>query len=385
VLNTIAQTVGASPSIESRTTITSHLREHAAQYFTELNDAEVDVKLLVEQKRLHSRIYQFELRARNQVRVLRVKVPLHHNGMKSRTRDGQQLGHRPRRFPPTDLETKFEFEHAALSAIHNHFESLRDPRFGTIRIFDSLPNLRAIVMEEVGNPSFRQLFAKENRLQLLFTSARCDLAFSNAGAWLRAYHSLPNQAEARHTRRAEFIELISKFTDYLRSRLDGAPFFQNIASVTTAVALHVLPESLAVGLSHGDYAMRNILVGPRGRVTVLDALARWRTAIFDDIGYFLTNLKMIGPQVISQGLVFEPNLIARYEHKFLVGYFDHDPVPFRVIRLYEILGLLDKWSASVARSDQHIAQRHAAVKRLRHALEDRFYKRRLSDLLRAIS
>jgi phosphotransferase family enzyme len=385
VLYPIAQTVGAYPSIGCRTTITSHLREHAAQYFTELNDAEVDVKLLGEQKRLHSRIYQFELRARKQVRVLRVKVPLHHSGMKSRTRDGQQLSHRPRRFPPTDLETKFEFEHAALCAIRNHFESLHDPRFGTIRILDSLPHLGAIVMEEVGNPSFRQLFAKENRLQLLFTSVRSDVAFSNAGAWLRAYHSMAKQAEARHTRRAEFIELIIKFTDYLSRRLDGAPFFQNIASVTTAVALDVLPESLALGLSHGDYAMRNILVSPGGRVTVFDALARWRTAIFDDIGYFLTNLKMSGPQAISQGLVFEPNLIAHYEHKFLVGYFHHDPVPFRVIRLYEILGLLDKWSASVARSDRQIPRRHTVVKRLQHALEDRFFKRRLSDLLRAIS
>lgn len=385
MLNTIAQTVGAGPSIESRTTITSHLREHAAGYFAELIDTEVDVRLLGELKRLHSRTYQFEVKTRNQTRVLRVKVPLHHNEMKGRNGDDKQPGQRPRRFPPTDLETKFEFEHAALTAIHNHFQSLQDPRFGTIRILDSVPSLRAIVMEEAVNPSFRKLFAKENRLQLLFTSAKSDVAFSNAGAWLRAYHSLPSQAEARHTQRAEFIELIIKFTDYLRSKLDGAPFFQNIAAVTTAVAAEVLPESLPVGLSHGDYAMRNILVGPGGRVTVLDALARWRTAIFDDIAYFLTNLKMVGPQVISQGFVFEPNLIARYEHEFLVGYFDHDPLPIRAIRLYEILGLLDRWSANLVRFDQHIAQRHVAFKKLHQALEDRFFKRSLSNLLRAIS
>ena len=240
-------------------------------------------------------------------------------------------------------------------------------------------------MEEAGNRSLRQLFAKESRLHLLFTSARSDVAFSNAGAWLRAYHSLPSQADARHTQRADFIEWVVKFTDYLRSKLGAAAFFQNIASATTAVALDVLPETSAIGLSHGDYAMRNILVGPRGRVTVFDALARWRTAIFDDIAYFLTNLKMSGPQVISQGLVFEPNLIKRYESRFLAGYFDREPVPIRVIRLYEILSLLDRWSASVARFDQHVSQPHAAMKRLHHALEDRFFKRRLRDLLRAIS
>lgn len=384
MLNTTVQTVG-SPTVDNRIAITSHLRNHAAQYFTQISDGEVDVKLLGEQERLHSRIYRFELRARNEVRVLRVKVPRHHHGIKSQTGDGKQLYHRPRRFPPTDLETKFEFEYAALSAIHNHFESLHDPRFGTIRIFDSLPNLRAIVMEEVGDPSFRQLFAKQNRLQLLFTSAGSDAAFSNAGAWLRAYHSLTKQAESRHTRRADFIELIRKFTGCLSRRLHDAPFFQNIAAVTTAVAFDVLPKSLPVGLSHGDYAMRNILVDAAGRVTVLDALARWRTAIFDDIGYFLTNLKMIGPQVITQGFVFEPNLIARYEHKFLVGYFAHDAVPSSAIRLYEILSLLDRWSASVARMDQDTARPYAAVKRLRYALEDRFFKRSLSNLLRAIS
>jgi hypothetical protein len=240
-------------------------------------------------------------------------------------------------------------------------------------------------MEEAGNRNLRQLFAKENRLQLLFTSARSDVAFGNAGAWLRAYHSLPSQAEIRHAQRADFIELVVKFTDYLSRKVGPAPFFQNIASATTSVARDALPETSAVGLSHGDYAMRNILVSPTGRVTVFDALARWRTAIFDDIAYFLTNLKMIGPQVISQGLVFEPNLIKRYENKFLAGYFDREPVPIRVIRLYEILSLLDRWSASVARFDQCVAQPHAALKRLLHALEDRFFKRTLRDLLRAVS
>jgi hypothetical protein len=117
----------------------------------------------------------------------------------------------------------------------------------------------------------------------------------------------------------------------------------------------------------------------------LDALARWRTAIFDDISYFLTNLKMIGPQVIGQGLVFEPKLIARYEHNFLAGYFAGDLVPLRAIRLYETLSLLDRWSANMSRFDRDIVKPYAAVKRLKYAFEDRFFKRSIRSLLRSIS
>ena len=50
--------------------------------------------------------------------------------------------------------------------------------------------------------------------------------------------------------------------------------------------------------------MRNILIGPNARVTVLDTFAKWRTPIYEDIGYFLNDLKMSYPQVVSQGLAF---------------------------------------------------------------------------------
>jgi hypothetical protein len=240
-------------------------------------------------------------------------------------------------------------------------------------------------MEEVNDPSLRSLFVRENRLQKLFTSASPNEAFRNAGSWLRAYHSLPLKATDRHQSRAEFIDANIKLTDYLTSTMEDARFFQEVASTINAAALAVLPDSLPVGLSHGDYAMRNILVGAGNRVTVLDTLARWRTAIYEDIGYFLTNLKVAWPQVISQGLVFKESLIEQCEKAFLSGYFDSEPVPIRAIKLYEIQALLDRWSGRVARLKQLDATRPQGTKRLRLTLENRYYKISLRRLMQSLN
>src|SRR4030095_6204969 len=175
-----------------------------------------------------------------------------------------------------------------------------------------------------------------------------DAAFANAGGWLRAYHSLAKEADAYYYKRAEFLEWLKGLTEYLGTKLGDHEFFESVSSRVTASALEELPEDLPLGLSHGDYAMRNILVGHEGRVTVLDTLARWRTAIFEDLGYFLANLKLTWPQVISQGLAYKQDLIIRYERAFLKGYFADDQLPIRAIRLYEIHAVLDKWSGTIA-------------------------------------
>jgi len=357
--------------------LTTHLHKHGASYMT-ANQVPPEIRLFGLQQRPKSRIYWFELRAGDQNCLLRVKIPLHPDGPGT-SRVGSNLHTRPRRFPIADLERKFELEYAALKAIHNYFQELGDPRFGSVRVLDFLPDIRANVMEEIKEPSLKQLFAGQTRLQVFWPKAKFDTAFNNAGAWLRAYHALVKPAVTRHFRRSEFIETISSLTHYLGMKLSAEPFFSNVASRAARASLKELPEILPVGLCHGDYAMRNILVGPAGRVTVLDTLARWRTAVFDDIGYFLTNLKMTWPQVITQGMVYKSDLISRYEHQFLKGYFEGEPIPIPAVRLYEVQSLLDKWSANVARRKR--LRKHTRINHMHQRLEDRYFKKTLNSLL----
>jgi hypothetical protein len=381
VLNKLIPTAAVGSNSELGA-ITEYLRQRGARYL-ESNHLIPDVTLFGAQERNQSRIYWFELKALGRYRLLRVKIPLSRNGS-ARSQSDFLLSPRPRRFPPTDLETKFELEYAALSAIHNHFCGLDDPRFGAVRILDSLPDIRANVMEEIREPSLRELFARENFVQGLWNPAN-DAAFRNAGAWLRAYHSLAKEADAYYSKRAEFLEWLKVLTDYLGAKLGDRQFFESVLSRVTASALADLPELLPLGLRHGDYAMRNILVGHEGRVTGLDTLARWRTAIYEDIGYFLANLKLTWPQVISQGLAYKQDLIQRYERAFLNGYFASDQLPIRAIRLYEIQAVLDKWSGSVAFLEREHELKRNPLKPIQAGLENRYFKKTVNALLQLLN
>ena len=364
------------------TTFAVHLHEYANRYFPDFRQAEVNVALTGAWRRPRSTLYRFQLSAGGVQRFVLIKVPTSPGETGVQVQDeGPSRRDRPRLASETDPTIKFRLEYVAFTTVHSYFQNLQDPRFGTIRILDLLSKYGAIVMEEAKDPSLRQLFAKASfSLPPLKSSATLEAAFRNAGAWLHAYHALHThvQAETRHARRADFIESITPFTDFLTDAVGDAMFFQQVALTTTEQALDALPETLPLGLGHGDFAMRNILVGPQGRVTLLDTLARWRTPIYEDVAYFLIALKTTWPQVLSQGLAFSASRLAHYEREFLSGYFGPEPVDFGVIRLFEIQALLDKWSATVARLAL------SARGRLQCKLVNRYFRRSADQLLRML-
>jgi hypothetical protein len=115
-------------------------------------------------------------------------------------------------------------------------------------------------------------------------------------------------------------------------------------------------------------------------VTVLDTYANWRAPIYQDIGYFLNDLKMVYPQAMSRGFAFVADRLSAYERTFLHGYFGQETVPYSAIRLYEILALLDKWSMAIARAHQESSPTRT-VRKLISTFKNRYFKRGLRSLL----
>jgi hypothetical protein len=280
--------------------------------------------------------------------------------------------------------TKQLLEYKTLTAIQNYFGCLEDPRFDVVKPLDYLPDYAALIMEDLPRPNLRKLFERKNRLHQLWDSTDLEPTFRNVGAWLRCYQAIPKKTDVqvRHSTRAAFTESITRYTAYLEDVVQDTSFFNRVEKRTIQLAHSVLSDELPLGLGHGDFAMRNILVGSNHRIAVLDTVGRWRVPIYEDIGYFLIRLKAVGPQIFTMGHAYDSAQIAKYERQFLVGYFDTEEIPFAIIRLFEIQALLDNWSAHVAGFWKRAhSNKGALMRRVRLTLINRFFRKLLCSLI----
>ena len=324
----------------------AHLTANAAAYYPDLAEGSVEAVLLDVESRSASVLYRFELRGGQSRYPVLVKVPLlrreSHNDVNGNSRNKN----RPRLVTLTPAHEKVRLEYLALCEIQQYFDGLGDPRFGAIRAHDFIPEHQALVMEALQARPLTDRLSREHSFRVQRQRPALDTLFRNSGAWLHAYHRLPktHDVSTRHETRSDFIAALGEYADFLAAETGNRAMFDSISARATRLAHHLLPEKLPLGLAHGDYSMRNILVGPGERVTVIDTLAKWRAPIYEDIAYFLVQLKTNKLQVMTQGLAFEREQLQRYEAAFLEGYFDGEPVPREAIQLFEVLLLLDKWS-----------------------------------------
>lgn len=359
-----------------------HIRKSALKYFPSFGSEPIRVQLVNREERATAMLYRFKVSNESQIRSVFVKVP---TLVSPRNPTNGNIYKKPLLYPKTDLRERHWLQYTALRTIYEYFTGLHKEQLGAIRVLDYLPQYHAIFTEESNDPRLRQLFLRNNRLYSAFIHVELITAFQNVGTWLRVYHAMPKEedVQVRYPYRDDYIEAITKLTDFLAKTLGDERFFQETASIIINKGQEVLPEALPLGLGHGDYAMRNILIGKNARVTVLDTFAKWRTPIYEDIGYFLNELKMSYPQVISQGLAFSSDQLTAYECAFLKGYFDNKPIPYAAIRLFETLALLDKWSSAITKFFQQ-PKFIKSVGQLKLILINKYFKRRTKSLLAEI-
>jgi hypothetical protein len=355
-----------------------HLREHALEYFPECETSPPEIRFEWKEVRRGSTLYGFNVAMGPEARKILIKVLSGDEDQEPPTGDPEK--DRPRLIRSLGLEPgeQCEREYKALSIIQDHIRELQDPRFEAVPVYGILPAERAIVMELVARPTLRDLLGFP--LPPWRRSTRNGvpdpaLLFRNAGAWLKMFHELerPEPLTARHVRRDEFVAFTLEVTGFL-TRVVGQPaFFRRVAERVETTARSVLPDMLPAGLSHGDYALRNVLAGPEGAITVFDTKAAWRTSIYEDIGYFLTDLKCNTVQVMSLGKALGTR-VSVYEAAFVEGYSGRN-VPLTAIRLYGIQACLDKWAAIAARTKRAETLKSRALLGLRlHVTSHHFRK-----------
>ena len=356
-----------------------HIRKHVSNYYRNFIAEQTCVQLVDKHERRRATVYRFKVSNNAETHLVFVKVPV---CLSQRIPTSGFVYEKPLLYPPIAPCDKDRLHYTALKAIYEYFTAMNTQAFGAIRTLDYLPEYQAVLSEASGDPKLRQLCLRKSRFYSLFAGDELTPAFRNVGAWLSAYHKMPKEEDVvmRHAHRKDYIEAIIKFKDFLAKTLGDERFFDTASSILLNQAQKTLPNSLPLVLGHGDFSPRNILIGPNARVTVLDTFANWRTSLYEDVGYFLNDLKMSYLQVVSQGFAFRAGQLAAYEQAFLEGYFHHESIPYAAIRLYEALALLDKWSSLIARLHERPNSIQVGTQ-LKLRLASRYFKQRAKSLL----
>lgn len=248
--------------------------------------------------------------------------------------------------PAADLAA---LEFAGLRAIADLVAG--DPRFGAVRPLDHLEEHATILLDFVEATTLRTQLIRSSRLAPLSRPAPTldGSTWARVGAWLAIFQRavparhLPMRQESR-TQVAEMFEAYERF---LTDRL-GVGSVKGIGLRGAELATRSLPDSLPLAVGHGDYAPRNIFHEPDGRVTVFDPLARWAVPTYEDLGRFLVNVRLMGLQVHTYGAGHSAGWVESLERDVVGGYRQEGgDAPEAALRCYELLLLLDKWSALV--------------------------------------
>lgn len=281
--------------------------------------------------------------------------------------------------------TILNWERATLRAIHEHFTELDDPRFEPVRVFDVFPGDGIVAMERLPLPTLYTLIKRHSLRAWRRPSDELLCASANAGAWLRAFHAMPRLAhtEERHATRSDFIATLRDMSAFIEGVGGREGILEGVSSTAAETADRILPEKLPCGLTHGDYAPRNVLVGPEERVAVIDTPGRWWSATYLDVGYFVANTWTLMPSVLSHGVLPGTSALQAVERSFLAGYFGREAPDRVTVRLYEILTLLARWASGI-HAAEHATKRAGPARQIFYRAREACIRDRLSLVLASL-
>ncbi len=300
---------------------------------------------------VHGPVTLTRIRRRRSSRILRIAVgdpPSYRLFVKVTPEAGPAAarGNRPRLVPVTEARARATLELRALQAVEARIGRAGTDRFDVLHPLGIVDDGMALAMLTHEGVSLARTLSRLSRARR--SPVPPETLVEDAGAWLRAFHDAPAPIDlpARQERVVDITAALRAFGDFLLGEHPSRELADLVDRAIGAAAS--LSDPLPVRPTHGDFAPRNLIVGPDGRLTVSDLLGRWRAPIYEDIATFLVALRS-GRQVALSGGRLLRRPVEILERHFLDGYGGREAVPRRPIAIYEFLLVLDKWSSRLTR------------------------------------
>jgi hypothetical protein len=257
-------------------------------------------------------------------------------------------GNRPRLVPVTEAGDRASLELRALQAVEARLGSAGTDRFDVLHPLGVVDDGMALAMLTHEGVSLARTLSRVSRARK--SPIAPETLVERAGEWLRLFHDAPFDPglPARQERVADVAAALRSFGDFLLAERASRELAELVDRAIEATSS--LPDPLPVRPTHGDFAPRNVIVGPDGRLTVIDLLGRWRAPAYEDLATFLVALHS-GRQMAMTGGRLLRRPVEVLEQHFLAGYAGDTPLSRRPIATYEFLLVLDKWSSRLTRLD----------------------------------
>jgi len=320
--------------------------ERGAEWFPGIDPARLSV--MVSGRRERPRCLLVKLRVHDGRNEAAIVLKARRTGSSREGRSVAQV--RPTLLPaqPLPQADMARREFVGLDLIRAGFADSDATRFGIARPLAELRQYSAFLMDYIDQPTMRNRLMARSRLLPGRRPPDQRAAWTNAGAWLRIYHRLrpAEPAQPRNADAAAVAGLFDQYADFLARHTRGTDFTK-LAQTASQLMIAAMPAKLPLVLGHGDFVVRNLFESPTGQISVIDPMPRWLVPPYEDLARFVVGMRLLGLQVFSRGLTFGQRQLDAYESAFLAGYFGSDEVPREQLRAYQLLMLLDKWSATV--------------------------------------
>ena len=268
--------------------LVARLRERLAEYYLNPKAENCQLRLVRSRNAAYSRLFVFHGSSQDGQLHIRLAVKVY-NG------EGQSL------------LARRQFD--ALKSLWDDFS--KSPRLKIPRPLDFLPEMPAIVMEEVRGCSVQELVKWES--WRAWTRQNAVTACQYCGEWLHHFHSVTRVAQGQ----------LDAGEKHERFKLGVAELVKHDFPAATCKNLEAKIEPLVRRLSeqneqrslvHGDFTVDNVLLD--GNITtVLDVEGRYQNLIYHDMASFLNSIALVG-----LALPMRESVLWVCSDAFLLGY-----------------------------------------------------------------
>ncbi len=188
-----------------------------------------------------------------------------------------------------------------------------------IRIYGSLPEYCAIIMEHRSFITYKRLFFHQtDLLRGDHFYQTVEQAVFTAGQWIKLYHDTFRQPESRTNGQLGLIERVNESIDLIEELTgkDYHPLKQEFARKYESIKDTPNP----IAYLHNDLTFNNLFITDDEKTGGFDPTPEPADSIYLDLARILTDLSTRNHQVTSQGSFFSKRLLQMVNNSLLSGY-----------------------------------------------------------------